>query len=146
MVSFDDVNGQNKINPSKILGFFHYDKNGGIPTKNLMNGYLENNLERTTRVEQIKWEKIRDDTVYAVVQCSKSDITMAELTDDFVRKITLSSNIDRDLYIIDVKEIVCHLFCIPDFGGSDSKVHFISPPHDFWGEHFSNRIPKQKTN
>ena len=43
MVSFD-VQGQNKINPSKILGFFHYDKNGGVPTKNLMDGYLGNNL------------------------------------------------------------------------------------------------------
>ena len=111
-----------------------------------MDDYLGNDSEIAKRVQQIKQNKIRDETLYAVVQSSKEDITMAELTDDFVHKITLSSNIDTDLYIVDVKEIVCPLFCIPDFGGSDSKVHFISPPHDFWGDHFSNRIPKQKTN
>ena len=36
--------------------------------------------------------------------------------------------------------MVCSLFCIPDFGGQDIKVHFIASPHAFWGEHFSNRI------
>ena len=69
---------------------------------------------------------------------------MAELMDYFVRKIALSASIYTDLYTIDVKEIVCPLFCIPDFGGFDHKVHFIAPPHPFWGEHFSNRIPKNE--
>ena len=63
MVSFD-IEGENKINPSKILGFFHFDKNGGVRTKHLMEGYLGNDFERVKRVEQIKQNKIRDCLLY----------------------------------------------------------------------------------
>ena len=78
MVSFLCVN-ESKLNPSKLLGFFKYDSSGGIPTKVLMEGYEGSCTSRITRAKNIVEQNIVDSTVYAVVQCTKEEMTMNDL-------------------------------------------------------------------
>ena len=68
---------------------FKYDSSGGIPTKELMEGYEGSITRRLTRMKNIVEHDIVDTTVYAVVQCTKEEMTMNDLINYFVKKLNL---------------------------------------------------------
>ena len=139
MVSFL-IGNENKLNPSKLLGFFEYDSSGGIPTKGLMEGSEGSITRRLTSMKNIVEQNIVDRTVYAVVQCTKEEMSMNDLINSFVKKVEFGDDVEEFVYIVKATSIHCPLFCVPDLGGSDGKVHYIAPSHDDWGKYFSLKI------
>ena len=139
MVSFLSGN-EYKLNPSKLLGFLKYDSSGGVPTKGLMEGYEGSITCKLTRMINIFDQNIVDPTVYAVVHCTKEEMTMNDLINSFVKKVEFGDDVDEFVYIVEATSIYCPLFCIPDLGGTDGKVHYIAPSHDDWGKFFSKQI------
>ena len=93
-----------------------YDLNGGITSPNLTKQihWKLGNLKKTFKYIQEKNEK--DETVYAVVQCTMEDMHLKHLLEEMIVTVSLSENVDNGIYIVNVKDIHYPLFCIPKHG------------------------------
>ena len=100
-----------QIKSIKTFRIFKYDSRGGIPTKGLMEGYEGSFTSRITRAKNIVEQNIVDSTVYAVVQCTTEEMTMNDLINCFVKKLSLGMML-RSLFILSRQLLFIALYLV----------------------------------
>ena len=140
MVSCLLENNEIKVNPAKLHGFFKFSK-GGFPTPSLIYEEMQKQkINKKSAITYIVNQHIKDERVYAVVECTKEDICLEELFNSYIMQVQIGGNIASNIRVVPISSIHCPLMCIPNFGCNDSEnmSYFISSGWSDWGTYFSH--------
>lgn len=78
-------------------------------------------------------------TVHAVVQSTVQPLSMEQLEQDFVSKITIGSHPTDDYCVIEAKSIHHPLYVFPNIGGLKDE-YFCALPKRRWAQYFGRKI------
>ena len=84
-------------------------------------------------------QHIKNETVYAVVECTKEDISFKKLFNSYIMQVQICGIISSNIQVIHISSIHCPLMCIPNFGDnhSENMSYFICSGWSDWGTYFS---------
>ena len=74
--------------------------------------------------------------MYAVVHFTMKYINLKQLLEEMIFKVSLSTDVGKDLYIVDVKDIHYPLLCIPHYGSKTHREYLIVCLYEQWGSTF----------
>ena len=90
--------------PSKFFRAVKFTTLGTI-TPGLSDGYDYCQIILHNRIDQIRTEKLIDNTIYAISHSTWEQIILDQLEEESVLEVLLSGDIKNNIYIVDVKTI-----------------------------------------
>ena len=106
--------------PGRLHGLFRFIT-PGTPTPKLLESYSR---------QQIRREKMVDQTLYAVLHCAARCVTWRDLERDFVVDFTLGP-LQKDVYILSVDRITDPLFVYHKLGAPNNEFFCVLPKR-YW--------------
>lgn len=76
----------------------------------------------------------------AVVHCAESPVKWADVKKQFIKKFSLSINVDTSCVTVPLTFIVHPIAVFPHYGGVDPSCYFVVLPKRNWSRYFGDRI------